>query len=187
MDISQDPRLALRSTLRNPETKATSEVRGSLCSGAFEITSYFTVGGVNNLPYSFVIRHVVAQPKIAKSPTFVMPTEALQVPDGVMSGTLIDQRGYPLSSTVAAWGLALCEYRGGAARFYTPTLRAPITAPGAMAAFDVATRYTKSAPLQPFFVECSGPQGFLIKGDEFDMKLRLIFQSGRTLESLEIR
>ncbi|HEX7647165.1 MAG TPA: hypothetical protein VF450_07135, partial [Noviherbaspirillum sp.] len=117
------PRLLLRSTAKNPNTREPVEIRGSRCKGSFEIVTLFTTGGSNFFPHSFLIHHEKKQVAAAKSDSIRLPASDLAPADGILPGNLIDASGYPAPTAVVAWGLSLCESRGGVPRLAIPAWR----------------------------------------------------------------
>lgn len=114
------PRLLLRSTAKNSNTREPVEIRGSRCKGSFEIVTLFTTGGSNFFPHSFLVRHEKKQVAVAKPDSIRLPVSDLAPTDGVLPGNLIDTSGYPAPTAVAAWGLSLCDSRGGISRLAIP-------------------------------------------------------------------
>ncbi len=178
------PRLLLRSTAKNPTTREPVEMRGSRCKGSFDIVTLFTTGGSNLFPHSFLVRHEKKQTTIAKSETIRLPPADLTPADGILPGTLVDVSGYPAPTAVAVWGLSLCESRGGVSRFAIPAWQKMYSDASQMASIDIPTRGSGNAPSTTFFFECGGSNGFLLKGENFDSKVRLIYQAGRSLDSV---
>lgn len=178
------PRLLLRSTAKNPNTREPVEIRGSRCKGSFEIVTLFTTGGSNFFPHSFLVRHEKKQVAVAKPDSIRLPASDLALTDGVLPGNLIDASGYPAPTAVAVWGLSLCESRGGVPRLAIPAWRKIYSDVAQMASIDIPTRGSGNAPGATFFFECGGSNGFLLKGENFESKIRLIYQAGRSLDSV---
>lgn len=179
------PYQLLRATEVNPLTKKSEEMGGSRCKDAFRFSRTYTTGGVNNFLHSVVVSHVKPQAMLTKSKFIKFPTQDVSPADGVLPGDLVSTSKFPDQRSVTAWSIALCDLRGGRIRMYLPKRRpAVITEMEEISGIEIQSRFTSNAPNEPYFVECGGPKGFLLRGDADGTQIRLMFQAGRTIDSL---
>jgi len=180
-----DPTSILTHTVQDPTTGMSGKIIGSRCKGKFDIVNLYVSGGDNQFPQSFLIRHEVPQPNVWKAHEITPANEGQVIADGLLPGKTITKHGYPFANQVAAWGMDLCGKKSGTSRMAVPFRNPPawLNDGAQMANIPVGVKGI-SAPTATYFFECSGPNGFVIKGEENSNHLQLIFQAGTTLQAV---